>query len=268
MPPRMPPAWLRQEPARRHHVAMHAALLRNTGEAVADLHALDRVDRHHRRGQVAVQLAVDRLAPARRHAIGDHGHPRADRIAGLAQRVHVGFQRIDLRGVRPEERIVLDRRTHRSPAARSRRVATASRARARRAAPPATSWRSPPRRRAWWSRARCCGRRRADRGCRISASRCSRRGRAELRGDLAVVLAALVGVADQQRDRRAGGDAFVDAAEDLDLVGFAPLRGVPRGAGRAARQVVARSPPARSRCPAGSRRPRSRSPARAIRRRW
>jgi hypothetical protein len=37
--------------------------------------------------------------------------------------------------------------------------------------------------------------------------------------DVAVVLAALVLVADQQRDRGAGGQAFVDAGQDLDRVG-------------------------------------------------
>jgi hypothetical protein len=134
----------------------------------------------------------------------------------------------------------------------------------RRSARAATSWRSPPRPRAWWSRARRSGRRRADRGCRISASRCSRRGRAELLGDVAVVLAALVGVADQQRDRRAGGDALVHAGEDLDLVGLAPLRGVPRAPGGAALEVGCGNPRARSRCPAGSRRSRSRSPGRGF----
>src|SRR5690606_8181951 len=61
---------------------------------------------------------------------------------------------------------------------------------------------------------------------------------AELRGDVRVVLAALVGVADQQRDRGAGGAALVDAGKDLHLVGLAPRRGVARLAGGAALQVV------------------------------
>jgi hypothetical protein len=40
--------------------------------------------------RVAVELAVQRLAPARRHAVGHVTvDARADRIAGLAQRVHV-----------------------------------------------------------------------------------------------------------------------------------------------------------------------------------
>src|SRR5690606_186152 len=62
--------------------------------------------------------------------------------------------------------------------------------------------------------------------------------RAELARDVRVVPAARVGVADQQRDRGAGGDALVHAAEDLDLVGLAPRRGVPGPARGAAPQVV------------------------------
>jgi hypothetical protein len=41
---------------------------------------------------------------------------------------------------------------------------------------------------------------------------------------VAVVLAALVGVADQQADRGAGGPAFVDAGQDLHAVGLGALR--------------------------------------------
>src|SRR5690606_29163411 len=74
-----------QEAFRRHHVTVLAALLRHAGKAVSDLHALDRIDRHHRRRQAGIELAVHRLAPAGRHALGHHTHPRADRIAGLAQ---------------------------------------------------------------------------------------------------------------------------------------------------------------------------------------
>jgi len=48
--------------------------------------------------------------------------------------------------------------------------------------------------------------------------------RAELLGDGGVILAALVGVADQQRDGGAGGAAFVDAGQNLDVVGFATRR--------------------------------------------
>jgi hypothetical protein len=55
--------------------------------------------------------------------------------------------------------------------------------------------------------------------------------------DVAVVLAALVGVADQQADRRAGGLALVNAGEDLDGVGLVALRHMAAGARAAAVQV-------------------------------
>ena len=61
---------------------------------------------------------------------------------------------------------------------------------------------------------------------------------AKLLRDLAIVLAALVGVLDQQRDRRAGGPAFVDAAQDLHRVGLVALRDVAAGAGAAAVEVA------------------------------
>ena len=57
---------------------------------------------------------------------------------------------------------------------------------------------------------------------------------AERVGDVAVVLAALVCIADQQRDRRAGGLAFEHARQDLDLVFFLALRDMARRAGFAA----------------------------------
>src|SRR5205085_739158 len=59
----------------------------------------------------------------------------------------------------------------------------------------------------------------------------------EARGDLRVVLAALVDVADQQRDGRAGGLALVHAGEDLHQVVLAALRDVARRSGLAAIEV-------------------------------
>jgi chorismate synthase len=51
---------------------------------------------------------------------------------------------------------------------------------------------------------------------------------------VAIVLAALVGVADEQADRRPGGQTFVDAGEDFHCVGFVALRHMAAGAGAAA----------------------------------
>src|SRR3546814_2603640 len=60
----------------------------------------------------------------------------------------------------------------------------------------------------------------------------------ELLRDAVVILAARVGVADQQRDRRAGGPSLVHTGQDLDGIGFVPRRSVPRAPGRATRKVV------------------------------
>ena len=63
--------------------------------------------------------------------------------------------------------------------------------------------------------------------------------RAELLGNAAVVLAARVGVADQQRDGRPGSQPQIDASEDFHRIVLMALRGVPGLAGGAARQIGA-----------------------------
>ncbi len=51
----------------------------------ADLDALDRVDAHHRRGEVGIELGVERRAPSGGHALGDAFDDRAQRRTGLAR---------------------------------------------------------------------------------------------------------------------------------------------------------------------------------------
>ena len=177
MPPSMPPAWLDRKPSGVISSRCSLPLLRDAAKPAPISTPLTALIPIIARGDVGVELAVDRLAPARRHAVGDHVDARADRVAGLAQRVHVGLELGDLRGIGPEERIAFDRvpvERARHDLADLRQVAAHAHAELSRAA---TSWRSPPRRRASWSRAPTSARRRADRGCRTSASRCSRRGR-------------------------------------------------------------------------------------------
>src|SRR3546814_4257100 len=60
-------------------------------QAGADFHRLHRVDRHHRLGEVGVELVVDRLAEPRRHARGHHLDHRAGRGARLAHAVEIAF---------------------------------------------------------------------------------------------------------------------------------------------------------------------------------
>ena len=87
-------------------VAMLAALLRHGIETGTDLHALDRVDGHHCRGQLGVELAVDRLAPARRHALGD---PRSTRAPTESPDLRNAFMYCSScgnhAGIGPEERL-------------------------------------------------------------------------------------------------------------------------------------------------------------------
>ena len=61
----------------------------------------------------------------------------------------------------------------------------------------------------------------------------------EGRHDVAIVLAALVDIADQQRDRSAGGLALIDARKDLHLIGLMPLRGEAAAPGGASLQIGA-----------------------------
>ena len=88
---------------------MLGALLRHASEAGTDLHTLDRVDAHHCRGQLGVELGVDRCAPAGRHVLGPGANQGADRIALLAQGIHVVLELGHARRVRTEERVVVDR---------------------------------------------------------------------------------------------------------------------------------------------------------------
>src|SRR5438128_8203681 len=57
--------------------------------------------------------------------------------------------------------------------------------------------------------------------------------RAKRIGNVGVIFAALILVADEQRDRCPGRAALEYAGEDLHRVGFAPLRNMARGAGLA-----------------------------------
>ena len=68
MPPRMPPAWLARKvglpSCHPHLVGIVFAGHCGGREAVADFHALHGVDAHHGPGQIAVELVVERVAPA------------------------------------------------------------------------------------------------------------------------------------------------------------------------------------------------------------
>ena len=71
---------------------MGCAALRHTGKPGTDLDTLDRVDTHHRVGDVGIHLVKQRLTQAHRHTTCHDTDARAAGVAGLAQRLDVGFQ--------------------------------------------------------------------------------------------------------------------------------------------------------------------------------
>ena len=219
---------------RRHFVAVLGALLLDRAKPRADLHALDRVDAHHRVGDVRIQLVVDRFAPAHRHALRHRGNARAAGIAGLAQPVHERLQFGHAVRVRRKKRVgpnripALERDTVR---AELRHVAADLDAMA--LAQP--FFRNRARRHPH------CG---FARGLSPAAAMIADAvllpvgvvgvAGTESFGNVAVVLAALVLVADQQRDRRAGRFALEHAGENFHRIWLAPLGDMPRGARAAA----------------------------------
>ncbi len=95
--------------AHAHLVGVLLAGERGRGEAGADLDALDRVDAHHRRGEIGVELVVDRLAQARRHAARPRPRsPRRSTSRPCARR-RDSLPRLRHLPVGAPERIVLDR---------------------------------------------------------------------------------------------------------------------------------------------------------------
>src|SRR6186997_1470347 len=78
---------VRQEPLRCQLVAMFRSPLRDAGKARTDLDTLDRIDTHHRMGDVRVEPVEHGLAESGWHSGGNGRDPRADRIAITAQLV-------------------------------------------------------------------------------------------------------------------------------------------------------------------------------------
>ena len=217
---------------------MLGAFLRDGGKAGADFDALDRVDAHHRVRDIGIEPIVDRLAPADGNAGRDDFDSRAARIAGLAKRIHERLELGDLRRVRSEEWIGIDmrpvfeadrRRTEMrqttsyhdaeafaQPFARDRAGGDAHRRFARRLSSAAAIVAN-----AVFLPVRVIG---------VAGSKRV--------GDVCVVFAARVLIANQKRDRRAGRAAFEYAGEDFNGVRFAALRYVARSTGAASIEVA------------------------------
>src|SRR6185295_1098625 len=208
---------------------MLATPLHDRTESGADLYALDRVDAHHRRGDVGVQPPVHGLAPAHRHFLRDYVHASAARIAGLAQLVHLLFELRHDAGVRREKRVLVD---DIPGLERDRRAAELREIAAHHGAvfflQPFLGDR------AGRDADHRLASRRAPAAARIADAVLLQIGvvgvaRAEFLRDRRVILRALVFVADEKADRGAGRLAFVHAGKNLYGVRLAALRDMARG---------------------------------------
>ena len=72
-----------------HFIRVFLAGQSGCGKACADLDALDRIDRHQRRGDLGIELAIDRRTQTRRHALGHDLDDGSDRGAGFADAVEI-----------------------------------------------------------------------------------------------------------------------------------------------------------------------------------
>ena len=198
-------------------------------EAVADFHALDRVDAHHRGGEVAVELGIDRRAPACGDAGGDAFDDRAERGTGLARGIDLFFPALGGGRIGAEERVVGDfgivdvRRV--DPVAAQLADIGGDR----------HLGDHQPRHRARCHPRRCLARTGTPAATIVANAVFGVIGvvgmaRAILLGDRGIVLAPLVGVLDHQADRRAGGLALEGAAENPHQIILAPLGGEAAGA--------------------------------------
>ena len=224
------------EALRRQRITMRAALVGHGGKAGADLHALDGVDAHHGVGDIGIQLVEQRLAQAHRHPARRDAQARAAGVAGLAQRFHIGLQRRDV-GHRGEEGVV----GHVFPGLEGDGDLTDLR---HAAAELGAEFFLQPflGHGAGGHHGRGQPRRGAAAAARVADAVFAPIGVVGMAGaeglqDLPIVLAALVGVPDEQADRRAGGLALVDAGEDFHRIGFVALGDELGGAGAAAVQV-------------------------------
>ena len=215
---------------------MHRAPVGHAGKACTNFHALHGIQAHHRVGNVGIELVIQRLAQAHRHARGLHPDTRAARVPGLAQGVHVILILLHV-GHGGEEGVA----AHMVPALeRDGQLAQLRHAGAEFGA---VLLRQP-----LLGHGACRHRGRRQAGGRPAAAArvadavlvpvgvVSMAG-AEALGDVAVVLAALVGVADQQGNGGAGGLALVHAREDFHRIGLVALRDVAAGARAAPVQV-------------------------------
>ena len=74
-----------------HEIPVLGAQLRDRGKAVANFHTLDRIDAHHRVGNIRIQAIKNRLSPSSRDTFCLDIDARTDGIALFDEILHVGL---------------------------------------------------------------------------------------------------------------------------------------------------------------------------------
>ena len=212
----------------RNLIAMFSTALGDRIKTGADFHALHGIDTHQRMRQIGIEAVVHRLPPTRRHATRSHRDTATHRVALFTQRIHIGFELRHDAIVRRKKRVVTnivggnkwnfnrtqlvhpalngDAITLKQPLAGNRtRRNTDGRFTRRRAATTAVIPRPV-----------------------LLPIGVIGMPRAELLGDVAVILAALVRITNQQANRRTRGFALEDARQNFHCIRLATLRDVAR----------------------------------------
>ena len=78
------------------------------GKAIADFNAFDGIDPHEGRGQIGVELAVNRRAPACGDVFGNDFDHSPDRGAGFTDAVEITLIELRHFSVRAEKRVIVD----------------------------------------------------------------------------------------------------------------------------------------------------------------
>ena len=227
-----------QESLRSNFVPVFGALLPGAKHPVANLHAFHGIESHQCVGKVGIKLVIKRFAQAYRDILGHHGDFRAHRVTRLAQAVHIGFQLRNDGGARGKERVVIDLipgLKRQIKGAKRRQVAAYDRA---------VSFLQPLlRNRSRADDGRGQPRGRSPAAAVVAQAILLRVGIVRMAGteglcDVAVFLAALIFVSNQQCNGRAGRSALKDAGQDFHRVRFLALGDVARRAGLAPVQIM------------------------------
>ncbi len=215
------PGIIRQKTFRRDFITVLAAFLSHGVKASTDFNPFNRVDTHHRMGDIGINTIKNRLAQTGWHVAGNHIDTGTDRVTFKG--LHIVFQSLFFIRIRAEEGAVVDvvpvnlvdfDRAQLGQVTLNFYAVTFAQVLFSNATGSHTH-------------CRFTGRRAA--AATVVANSVFlvigvvRMGRAELIHDIAVILGALIDIFDHHANRRAGGFTLENARQNFDLVGFLTL---------------------------------------------